>query len=105
MGKHEPLWKATNYGAGEIEVWFIGSPGGKARLRNKLSRAGFARRDVNTYTAQTVLSTVESVLNYIQQVVNGVAGVTVWYRFIPVDITTLTHQVMNQNGEVKKHDS
>ena len=93
MKKREPFWKAAKYGAGEIEFWFIGSPRGKTRLRGKLTSAGFARRDNNTFTAGVVLSTIQSVEEYVKQIANGIPEVTVWYRYIPVDIVTMTHQI------------
>ncbi len=95
----EPLWKAAKFGGGEIEVWFIGSPVGKARLRTKLTAAGFVRRDANTFTVGVVLSTIPSVKEYVQQIVNGMPGVTVWCRYIPVDIITMTNQMMVKREE------
>lgn len=99
MKKRDPLWKAAKFGGGEIEVWFIGDPHGKAVLRAKLKIAGFARRDMNTFTVGVVLSTIASVEEYVKQVVNFVRGVTVWYRYIPVDILTMTHQVVKDGKE------
>jgi len=100
MTKRDPLWKAAKFGGGELEVWFVGSPAGKARLRAKLSSAGFARRDNNTFTIGVVISTIASVEEYVKKVMNGISSVTVWYRYIPVDILTLTHQIQsNGKGE------
>jgi len=93
LKNREPFWKAAKYGTGEVEVWFVGDPRGKTRLRAKLTIAGFGRRDTNTFTAGVVMSTIESVEEYVRQIAHGTPGVTVWYRYIPVDLLTLTHQI------------
>jgi hypothetical protein len=99
MKKREALWKSAKFGGGEIEVWFVGDPRGKAQLRVKLKVAGFVRRDTNTFTVGVVLSTVQAVKEYVTQAVRRTRGVTVWYRYIPVDILTMTQVVTKQEME------